>query len=614
MRNTLGRALGLGAVAAVVALALMGADTPRPKGAMTATKLDEVLGNLAEAEGNDLRVEGVGLVVGLDNTGFNPPPSAERQKLVDEMRKARVDQAEKLLDSRRVALVLVHAVIPPGATKPDPLDVQVEIPAASITPETSLAGGHLIVTRLTEVGYAGGELRQGHFLATAGGPVMIGNDARPDDKNIGRVLGGCRVRNEVPYLLLLKEGHQNARTAKQVGDVIKRRFHQLEGVTEKGLADPKSDKHLVLKVPRVYHQNQARYFRVLKLLPIVDTIPELQAERMKRWGQELLDPKAAGVAALRLEGLGKPAIGVLKAGLASPDAQVRFFAAESLAYLDDPSGVDVLSRATRTLPDFRAHALAALAAMDHPAALLRLRQLMGEADPQVRYGAFNSLRTLDARDPFLGQVRVLRDEPAPAGADDAEGMALAIGEAPHRRRPVPRKEDPFALYVVDCEGPPMVHVSRTRRSEVVVFGRGQKLLTPVVLGGPTSLLLNAAEGDDSVQISRIESRGPEDPDVKVACPLELGEVIREAAQLGASYPEILAILRGADRQKNLPGPLLIDAAPAPGTAYLDAQLSGNAKKDDAVGRAGFAPEGRRPSRIRNMLRRGKDKDRTPAKD
>ena len=612
MRNTLGRALGLGAVAAAVALmgagAGSGADSPRSKKPATPMKLDEVLGNLAEAEGNDLRVEGVGLVIGLDNTGFNPPPSAERQKLVDEMRKARVDQAEKLLDSRRVALVLVKAIIPPGATKRDPLDVKVEIPAASVTPETSLAGGYLVMTRLTEVGYAGGELRQGQFLATAGGPVMIGSDAKPDDKNTGRVLGGCRVRNEVPYLLLLKEGHQNARTAKQVSDVINRRFHQLEGVNEKGLVDAKSDKHLVLKVPRVYHQNQARYFRVLKLLPIVNHVPELQAERMKRWGEELLDPKAAGVAALRLEGMGKPAIGVLKAGLASPDAQVRFFAAETLAYLDDPSGVDVLSKATRDLPDFRAHALAALAAMDHPAALLRLRQLMGEADPQVRYGAFNALRTLDPRDPFLGNARVLRDDPAPPADEEANGMALAIGEAPHRARPAARKEDPFALYVVDCEGPPMVHVSRTRRSEVVIFGRGQKLLTPVVLGGPTSILLNAAEGDETVQISRIESRGPDAPDIKVACPLELGEVIREAAQIGASYPEILTILRDADRQKNLAGPLLVDAAPVAGTAYLDAQLSGNAKKDDAVGRAKFDPDGRRPSLFRNLLRRGKDKD------
>ena len=607
MRNTLGRALALGALAATVAL--MGADSPRSRKGAAAPpgKLDDVLGNLVEAEGNDLRVEGVGLVVGLDNTGFNPPPSAERQKLVDEMRKARVDQAEKLLDSRRVALVLVKAVIPPGANKQDPLDVQIEIPAASATAETSLAGGFLIETRLTEVGYAGGELRQGQYLAKAGGPVMIGSDAKPGDKNVGRVLGGCRVRSEVPYLLLLKEGHQDGRTAKMVNDVIKRRFHQLEGVSEKGMATPKSDKHLTLKVPRVYHQNQARYFRVLKLLPIVDTVPELQAERLKRWGKELLDPEAAGVAALRLEGAGKGAIGVLKAGLASPDAKVRFFAAEALAYLDDPAGVDVLATATKTLPDFRAHALAALAAMDHPAALLRLRQLMGEADPHVRYGAFNALRTLDPRDPFLGQVRVLRDDPAPPADEEGDGMALALGAAPHKARPAKPKPDPFALFVVDCEGPPMVHVSRSRRSEVVVFGRGQKLLTPAVLGGPTSILLNAAEGDDSIQISRIGSRGAEEPDVKVACPLELGEVIREAAQLGASYPEILAILQAADKQKNLPGPLMVDAAPAASTAYLDAQLSGvsKSKKDDAVGRAGYAPGGRRPSLMRRWLGREK---------
>ena len=89
----------------------------------------------------------------------------------------------------------------------------------------------------------------------------------------------------------------------------------------------------MLKVPQVYHHNQDRYFRVVKLLPMVDS-PALRAQRMAAWGKELLDPKTAGVAALKLEGLGVTAIDALKEGLASPNAQVRFFAAEALAYLE----------------------------------------------------------------------------------------------------------------------------------------------------------------------------------------------------------------------------------------------------------------------------------------
>ena len=586
MRKTLGRALGLGAVATT--LAFTGATPPKPKGTPSPSKLEETVGELSEFEGVNLPVQGIGLVVGLDGTGYNPPPTAERQKLLDEMRKARVDEAEKFLDSRTTALVIVKARIPAGATKTDPLDVEVEIPAAGASTETSLVGGQLILTRLYEVGLAKGEQLQGQFLATAGGSVITGTEANPADNNAGHVLGGGRSKNDVPYVMLLKDGRKSARTAKQIEGVIQRRFHHREGVEEKGAAVAKTDHSLVLKIPHVYHQNQPRFFQVLKLLPMVDNVPEVQADRMKRWAAELLDPESAGVAALRLEGAGKAAFPHLKPALTAPDARSRFFAAEALAYLDDPSGVDVLAETSKNEPKFRAHALAALSAMDHPAATLRLRQLLNEADPQVRYGAFNALRALDERDPYLGQVRLLRPDPEPEEDDDPTAMSL--DGITRRRRPPPPKPEPFALYLVDCEGPPLVHVSRTRRCEVVVFGRTQKLLTPMVLGGSSSILLNAAEGDESIQVSRVGSSGPDAPPIKVACTLALGDAITTVAQLGANYPDVLELLRAADRQKNLAGPLVVDSVPVPSPAYLQNQLLSlekKAKKDDAVGRARF---------------------------
>ncbi len=619
-RNSLRCALAVGALVVSTA-ALLGAGPPKAKPkpntngngngkakvkvAAQATKADETLGNLAEVSGSDVRVEGVGLVVGLDNTGFDPPPSGDRQRLLDEMRKARVPGAERILASGKVAMVMVRGHIPAGLTPKDKIDVDVELPPGSGTADTSLAGGFLIQTRLAEVGFAGGQERQGQVLATAYGPVMTGTDANRDDRNAGRILGGGHARNEVPYLLLIDEKRQNIRTASQIESVVKQRFHRREGVDEKGAATAKSDKYLLLKVPKVYHQNQPRFFQVLKLLPMVDT-PELRAERLAKWGQELLSPKTAGVAALRLEGLDKGAAEALKGGLAVEDSRVRFFAAEALAYLDDPAGVDVLAETAANLPEFRAHALAAMAAMDHPAASLRLRKLLNEADPGVRYGAFNALRTLDEHDPFLGQVRVLAEEPTPEPLDS---MALAIEAPPRKRRP--KQEDPFNLYLVDCEGPPLVHVARASRREVVIFGKTQKLITPVVLGGSGSILINAAEGDDRVQISRVESIVPGDAGPRVSSSLSLAEVVRETAQLGATYPEILAILQTAERQGNLPGPLKGDGPPAASMEYLRAQLDAadpkTAKKDTAVGRANFQEKGdkskaRGPSVLKRLFR------------
>ncbi len=591
MRKTLGGALVVGAVAAT--LTFTGATPPRSKVTPSASKLEETVGELSDFEGVNLPVQGVGLVVGLDGTGYNPPPSADRQRLLDEMRKARVDEAEKILDSKTTALVLIKARIPAGATKVDPLDVEVTIPPGGASSDTSLVGGHLVQTRLYEVGLARGEQLQGQYLALAGGPVVTGTNDDPADKNAGHVLGGGRCRNDVPFVMLLKEGRKSARTAKAIEGVIQRRFHHREGVDEKGAAVAKTDHSLVLKVPHVYHLNQSRFFQVLKLLPMIDSIPEVQADRMNRWGNDLLDPEKAGIAALRLEGIGKLALPHIKPALKGSDSRVRFFAAEVLAYLDDPAGVDVLAETSKTEPRFRAHALAALAAMDNPASTLRLRQLLNEPDPQVRYGAFNSLLALDDRDPFLGQVRVLRDDPVPEEEDDTTGMSL--DGLTHRHRPPPRKKDPFTLYLVDCEGPPMVHVSQTRRCEIVIFGREQKLLTPVVLGPAGSILLNAAEGDDSIQVTRVGVSGVEAPSLKVASNLGLGEVIATVARLGANYPQILELLRAADSRKNLSGPLVVDSVPVPSPAYLQNQLLSlekPPKKDEDVGRARF--EIRRP--------------------
>lgn len=592
------------AAAGAVALGLTGASSPKKKKEPPPPKVEETVGDLAYIQSHtETRLEGVGLVVGLDDTGVDPPPSPYRTKLVEDMRKAGVENPNKILKDPRVALVIVRVSVPPGVSPKDRLDASIELPPASGT--KSLAGGYLLNCRLREVMVLGGMAREGQEAAAVQGPVMTGSLKEPGNVKVGRVLGGARVRKEVPFQLILNENRKSFRASALVESVVNQRFPQTEGVEQKGSAIAKTDQYLVLKVPRIYHQNQDRFFRVVKLLPMVDN-PSLRAQRMAVWGRELLDPTRAGIAALRLEGLGPNAAETLKVGLTNPNPQVRFFAAEALAYLNDPSGAEVLRETVRTRPDFRAYALAALSANDQSAFHMVLRRLMDEPDVQVRYGAFNALRTLSPDDAFLGQVRVLDDPRATEEGDEPadDSMAVAIARSASRKK----KDDPFSLYLVDCEGPPMVHVARTRRCEVVVFGRGQKLLTPVVLGnGP--YLLNAADGDDSLQVSKIVPSRFADADAKVQSSLELGDVLRRAANLGATYPEIVAILQAAERQRNLPGPLVVDAVPGTSPTYLEAAILGKdttAKKDDALSRAGL--EQARPKRRtlldRLRLRRG----------
>jgi flagellar basal body P-ring protein FlgI len=458
------RVVALGACLALLVMFGAGGKTSAKKREVP-LKAEETVSDLAILRYNDtIRFEGVGLVVGLDNTGSEAEPSYYRTKLLEIMRKARVEHAERYLASSRASLVIVHGTVPVGVSTKDRFDVELEVTPASAT--TSLEGGFLMETELRIVVHSEDKMLEGQPIGTAFGPVVVGQVTKgkaakpgaPDNPRAGRVLGGARVRKDVPYTLVLKEDRKSGRTSKRVQDAINLRFHQNKGIDQRGMAEAKTDQVITLHVPRVYRDNQARFFQVIEHLPVMDN-PDLRAARQQRWGKELLDPSTSGLAALRLEGIGRNATKLLQGGLASPNFQVRFFAAEALAYLNDHSGVEVLEHAVTTQPKFRTHALAALAAMDQPASILCLQRLMVQADPKIRYGAFNALRTISEDEPFLGRVRVLHDDREAAEQENA--LALLINAPTQRRKP--RSDDPFALYVVDCEGPPMIHVARTRR-------------------------------------------------------------------------------------------------------------------------------------------------------
>jgi flagellar basal body P-ring protein FlgI len=605
-RTILGRSRARLALVAILALVLLqtgASPTKKKRKEPPPPKVSETVGDLAfVVSRGETKLEGVGLVVGLNNTGADPPPSWYRKQLVDEMGKAGVEHPEKLLTSTQVSMVIVRLTIPIGVGPTDKLDVQVEVPPACGT--TSLAGGYLLLTRLHELLIAKGSAHTGANLALAYGPIMIGTLAKPNDPKVGRVLGGGRVKKDYPYTLAIKDNRKSFHTSRMLERVVNERFHEMEDGHQKGVATAKTDSYLVLKVPKLYHQNQEHFFRVVQVLSMVEG-PELRERRIAAWTKELQDPKTAGLAALKLEGVGNAAIEPLKTGLKSSNSQVRYFCAEALTYLNDISGVDTLAETIARNPEFRAYALAALASLDQPAAHLRLRKLMDEPDIEVRYGAFNALRTLDPRDPFLGHMRVLDD---PKRDDDEieeapDSMALAIAAAARHKKA--RPDDPFSLYVVDSEGPPLVHISRTRRSEIVIFGRQQKLMTPIVLG-TGAVLLNASVNDEKVELSRIVPSRQGDADMKVTSSLDLAEVVRRTANLGASYPEIVSILEAASRQKNLSGELVVDAVPNPSRLYLEAILGKDTtKKDDAVKRASADGKSRR-WRLFGFFRRDPD--------
>ncbi len=579
-----------GVLVAGLALALTGAAAPKKK--EVPLKVDETVGDLANIIGADFKVEGVGLVVGLDDTGSDPAPGWQRTKLINEMQKNNIEHPERFLRLKSVSMVTVRATVPAGVTTKDKFDVEVELPPSSAT--TSLAGGWLIMTQLAQRAATKEGDKDDKVIASAFGPIMIGNVAKPGEPKVGRVLGGGHAKEDSPYALAIKEARRSGKTSQLLGNTINQRFHENEGADHKGISNPKTDSFLVLKVPKVYHHNQDRYHKVIKYLSVVDNA-DLREKRLEDWGKELMDPKTVGIAAIKLEGMGNGSIPTLKKALESPDETVRFFAAEAMAYLNDSDSAAVLAEVARKKPEFRSYALKALSSMDQSSSLLQLRKLMNEPEYELRYGAFDALRTLDPTDPYLGKMKVIEEPVEPEKPDD---MAMQLTGV-MKKRPKAKVEDPFALYVIDCEGPPMMHVSRNLKCEIVLFGKAQKLLTPTVLGSGGSLLLNASDGSDQVQISSITSKTLDATAARVNSPLELYRVIVEMANLGASYPDIVSVLMLADKQKNLPGPLVIDALPAPSKKYDEVQvMAETSKRDASLKKTGADKEGRRSIRQR----------------
>ncbi|HVU87775.1 MAG TPA: flagellar basal body P-ring protein FlgI [Pirellulales bacterium] len=524
-------------------------QSPEPDVDMPRTKL---VGDYAVPFGmHPVKVEAVGLVTGLPGTGSDPDPSPQRDELLAEMKAYGVDHPNKILASGTASLVLVRAYLRPGIQQGDHFDIEVRVPSRSAT--TSLRGGWLMETRLAEMAVVHGSVREGSLLAKGQGPVLVDPSADSKDDNHvssgrGRVLGGGIAYKSRPLALVLKPDHRSVPISSQIGTAINHRFHTYTAGTKKGVANPKDDQHVELIVHPRYKDNVERYMQVVRSVALKESSSQ-QMARLVLLERQLLDPITAAAAALKLEAIGKDGIATLRKGLQSGDAEIRFYAAEALAYLDQKDAVEPLVEAAREVPAFRAYALTALSAMDEVAAYDGLRELLDMPSNETRYGAFRALWAMNAQDPLV------------------RGQKL---------------NDQFSYHVLDTMGPELVHVTRSYRPEIVVFGQDQKLTTPFVIEAGNQIMLTGKE--DRVTISRF---APNEPDQKRVVSCGLDDCIRAMADLGANYPDIVQALQQAKSMGVLSGRLAIDAVPTGGRRYDRGAASSST---DAEERSGANPE------------------------
>lgn len=497
--------------------------------------LDEVdlVGDLAVASGmKPVVVESVGLITGLDNTGSDPPPSTERAELLGEMQTRKVVQPNQVLASPSTAIVLVRGYLRPGIQKGDRFDIEVRVPSQSET--TSLRGGWLMQARLRERRLFGSQIHDGSLLALCEGPILVAPRSRDEEDNImdnrGRILGGGVAVKSRPLQLVMTPGHRDVRVVDQIGKSLNRRFHTFSKGIKEGVATGKTDQYIELVVHPRYKDNIPRYVQVVRNVAVGETSAE-RLQRLEVLGRQLLDPVSSATAALRLEAIGSEAVDVLRTGLESKDHEVRFYSAEALAYLDESDAAPALADAARNEPAFRVFALTALSAMDDFTAYEELRKLLDVPSAETRYGAFRSLWAMNAYDPLV------------------QGEQLG-GE--------------FSYHLLDVPGPAMIHVTRSYRPEIVLFGHEQRFAPPLTLDAGKAIMVNAREGDQQVTISRFAVN---EPDQKRVVSTRVDDVIRAIVELGGTYPDVVDALQQAKQTHSLTSRLEVDALPTAGRSY-----------------------------------------------
>ena len=436
------------------------------------------------------RAAGVGLVVGLEGTGGEPAADAYRINLEDDLNKEHIKDIKKELANPNHALVVVTALVPPGAVARDPIDVEVALPPRS-GKATSLRGGYLRACTLFNYDYTkhlsptyGGSnaALRGDPYVRCEGPVLVGLGDGDEATRVKQRphLGGGRSLKANPLMLLMNPQYQQARVTSVVADRINAAFR----------GGPADTPDAATAVAKDQPRRRTAHSRGLQAEPSAfpargpaDPPGGLARPGRRQGRRRPFLPTEAGRRPPRPgpDGDGRPPPGGAGPG-EHPGPQSR-------PRLQSPAGALLLRRV---------------------AGLPRLPRRRRGAGPRRRQAADAAVLRPDGPG-VAGRVGL----PFPAArlADDLGRRRDAIRRLPRLRALDEHDEmvqgellnDSFWLHRIRSDAPPLVHLSTTQRAEIVLFGEEPTLKPPFsFLAG--DFAVTATADDDRCSVSPLPAR------------------------------------------------------------------------------------------------------------
>ena len=483
--------IGLTALLLVAGCSHIERAGPRPRGASSIRDLDGMqrdqlsrgtVGAETATMGWDDRsnasyvptvVRGYGLVTGLAGTGSRDIPPTVRAHMLEIMARHGVGSErsgfghitpEMLLDSQDTAVVIVEAILPPGAvgrTRTPPVasgrlpEIQpgttfdVRVSADPRTGTTSLEGGQLYSTDLRPGPLLTGS-KQARRLAVARGPIFLNpfvseEAAQRGELNLrnGRILDGGEAVEDSPIKLqLYTPSHSRIRT---IQNAINRRF-PIERGQRRQTAAGVNDGLLEITIPPSYRDDPDRFVRILQHITIRQIDIESIADSIRR--SLIKDPSGAATAYWRWVALGPAALPAVRELYDFPEQGPRLAALRAGADLADPQVGEELRTMTQSeLVAERLEAAYLLSKLPRePRSDAALRQLLEDDDIEVRFRAYEALEK-------RGSTLIRRSM---AG-------------------------DRFALHQVPSSYS-TIYVTQTQEPRIVLFGEDLQIDRPITLG------------------------------------------------------------------------------------------------------------------------------------